>query len=196
MFNGIITHKGRIISIKKVNNNCLLTISSKMNFNSKEIGSSISCSGVCLTLEGYKKNLAKFYLSKETLKKTLFKKSKKNDFINLEKSLKFGDKISGHFVQGHVDLTATVNKITFVGKSWLISFKIPKAYKKYLVEKGSVTINGVSLTVVKLLKNGFQISIIPHTLKLTNLVNLKVKSIVNVEFDILGKYIKNFIKKK
>ena len=195
MFNGIITHIGKIKSIKKRNNNCLLIINSNMIFKKKEIGSSVSCSGACLTLESYKKNTAKFYLSKETLKKTIFKSSKRNDLVNLEKSLKFGDRISGHFVQGHIDLTTEVNKIEFVGKSWLINFKLPIAYKKYLVEKGSVTINGVSLTVVNILKKGFQISIIPHTLKLTNLVKLKLKSTANIEFDVLAKYIKNFIKK-
>ncbi len=196
MFNGIIKNTGKIKSIIRRNNNCLLIISSKIIFKKYEIGSSISCSGACLTLESYKNNTAKFYLSKETLKKTLFKFSKKNDIINLEKSLKYGDRISGHFVQGHVDLTSKVSKISYVGKSWLINFTLPKSYKKYLVEKGSITINGVSLTVVKILKNGFQISIIPHTLKLTNLVKLKVKNVVNIEFDVLSKYIRNFIKKR
>jgi len=196
MFNGIITHTGKIKSIKKNNNNCLLTISSNMIFKKNEIGSSVSCSGACFTLESYRKNIAKFYLSKETLKKTLFKSSKKNDLINLEKSLRYGDRISGHFVQGHIDITAKVSKIIFVGKSWLINFTLSNIYKKHLVEKGSVTINGVSLTVIKMFKNDFQISIIPHTLKLTNLVHLKVKSVVNIEFDVLGKYIKNFIKKR
>ena len=118
----------------------------------------------------------------------------KGDFINIEKSLKYGDRISGHFIQGHVDTTSTVKKIDFVGKSWFINFKLAKKYLKNLVLKGSITINGVSLTISKILKDGFQIVIIPHTLKLTNLMYLNEKNVVNVEFDVLGKYIKSFLK--
>ena len=194
MFNGIITHTGKIIKINKKNNNCFLEVESKMKFKKSELGSSISCSGACLTLVKYNGNISKFYLSKETLKRTIFKSSKIGDVINLEKSMKFGNRVSGHFVQGHVDITSEVDKITYIGKSWLISFKLLNKYKKYLVEKGSITINGVSLTIAIIIKNNFKISIVPHTLKLTNLVNLKTKDTVNIEFDVLGKYIKNFIK--
>ena len=194
MFNGIITHKGKIIKINKKSNNCFLEVKSKMKFKKSELGSSISCSGACLSLEKYNGNISKFYLSKETLKRTIFKFSKIGDIINLEKSMKFGNRISGHFVQGHVDITSQVGKITYIGKSWLISFKLLNKYNKYLVEKGSITINGVSLTIAEIIKNNFKISIVPHTLKLTNLVNLKTKDAVNIEFDVLGKYIKNFIK--
>ena len=194
MFNGIIKNTGKLSKIYKKNNNCFIEISSKMKFTKNEIGSSISCSGTCLTLEKIDKNLAKFYISKETLNKTIFKSSKKGDIINLEKSLKYGKRISGHFVQGHVDTICSVKKILFVGRSCLIDFRLFKKYRKYLVQKGSITINGISLTITKILKNGFQIVIIPHTLKLTYLLQLKEKEVVNVEFDILGKYIKNFIK--
>ena len=194
MFSGIIKHTGKVIKINKDNNNCALEIISKIKFSKSEIGSSISCSGTCLTLEKYKRNLSKFYISKETLNRTNLKSSNKGDLINLEKSLKYGDHISGHFVQGHVDTTSVVQKIDLVGKSWLIRFKLIKKYKKYLVQKGSITINGVSLTISKILKDGFQIVIIPQTLKLTNLMYLKEKDVVNVEFDVLGKYIKSFFK--
>ena len=189
MFNGIIKNTGQISKIYKKSNNCYMEISTKMKFTKSEIGSSISCSGVCLTIEKYNRNFVKFYVSKETLNKTIFKSSKKGDIINLEKSLKYGNRISGHFVQGHVDITSSIKKILFIGKSWLINFKLLKRYKKYLVQKGSVTINGVSLTISKILRYGFQISIIPQTLKLTNLIYLKEQDLVNVEFDILGKYI-------
>ena len=194
MFSGIIKNKGKINNIIKKSNNCSLEILSKMKFYRNEIGSSISCSGACLTLENYKKNLTIFHISKETLNKTIFKTSKSGDIINLEKSLKYGNRISGHFVQGHVDTTCSIKKILFIGKSCLINFKLLKRYKKYLVPKGSVTINGVSLTITKILKYGFQISIIPQTLKFTNLIYLKEKDLVNVEFDILGKYIKSIKK--
>ena len=194
MFCGIIKHTGKINKINKKNYNCVIEILSKIKFSKSEIGSSVSCSGTCLTLEKYKGNLSKFYVSKETLNRTNFKSSNKGDLINLEKSLKFGDNISGHFVQGHVDTTSTIKRIDFVGKSWFINFKLAKKYKNYLIQKGSITINGVSLTVSKILKDGFQIVIIPYTLKLTNLMYLKEKDVVNVEFDVLGKYIKSFLK--
>ena len=134
-------------------------------------------------------------ISKETLNRTVFKTLKKGDVINLEKSLKYGQRLSGHFVQGHVDATSVVKKILFVGKSWVINFKLDNKYKKTLVEKGSITINGVSLTIAKILKDGFQISIIPKTLKLTNLIYLKKNDCVNVELDILSKYVRGFLKK-
>ena len=194
MFNGIIKHTGQISKIYKNNNNCIIEILSKIKFSKNEIGSSISCSGACLTLEKYKGNLSKFYISKETLNRTNFKSSNKGDLINLEKSLRYGDRISGHFAQGHVDTTSIIKKIDFVGKSWFVNFKLPKKYKKYLIQKGSITINGVSLTISKILKDGFQIVVIPQTLKLTNLMYLKEKDVVNIEFDVLGKYIKKFLK--
>ena len=194
MFNGIIKNTGKISKIYKKNDNCYIEISTKMKFTKSEIGSSISCSGACLTIENYNRNLVKFYVSKETLNKTIFKTSKSGDIINLEKSLKYGNRISGHFVQGHVDITSSIKKIHFIGKSWLINFKLLNKYKKYLVPKGSIAINGVSLTIAKILRFGFQISIIPQTLKLTNLIYLKERDLVNVEFDILGKYIKSITK--
>ena len=194
MFNGIIKHTGKISKIYKNNNNCIIEILSKIKFSKNEIGSSISCSGACLTLEKYKGNLSKFYISKETLNRTNFKSSNKGDLINLEKSLKYGDRISGHFAQGHVDTTSIIKKIDFVGKSWFVNFKLPKKYMKYLIQKGSITINGVSLTISKILKDGFQIVVIPQTLKLTNLMYLKEKDVVNIEFDVLGKYIKKFLR--
>ena len=191
MFNGIIKNTGKVNKIYKKDNNCYVEIFTGMKFTKSEIGSSISCSGACLSVEKYNKNLVKFYVSKETLNKTIFKFSRKGDIINLEKPLKYGNRISGHFVQGHIDTTCLIKKIHFVGKSWLINFKLLKKYKKYIVPKGSITINGVSLTIAKILKYGFQISVIPQTLKFTNLIYLKEKDLVNVEFDILGKYIKN-----
>jgi len=194
MFNGIITHTGTIKKIYKFNNNCVLEVKSKIKFSKSEIGSSISCSGACLTLENYNKNISKYYLSKETLKRTIFKSLKTGDLINIEKSIKFGSRLSGHFVQGHVDTTTKIYKIIHSGKSWIINFKLLSKYKRYLIEKGSISINGVSLTVSKILKKSFEIYIVPHTLKSTNLNKLKVDDSVNIEFDVLGKYIKNFIK--
>ena len=194
MFSGIIKHTGKINKIYKNNNNCTVEILSKMKFSKSEIGSSISCSGTCLTLEKYKRNLSKYYISRETLNRTNLKFLNKGDLINLEKSLKYGNRISGHFVLGHVDTTSLIKRIDIIGKSWFINFKLLKKYNKYLVQKGSITINGVSLTISKILRDGFQVVVIPQTLKLTNLIYLKERDVVNVEFDVLGKYIKSFLK--
>ena len=193
MFNGIISKTGTILKIVKRNNNCVITVRSNMRFNKEDVGSSISCSGACLTVDDFEKKNVKFYLSTETLKKTIFKTSKKGDIINLEKPLKYSDRISGHFVQGHVDTTSHVVKIHKIGKSWLIDFKISNKYKKFIVPKGSITINGVSLTIAQVNKNSFSIAVIPKTLELTNLIYLKKNDLVNIEFDILAKYIKKFI---
>ena len=194
MFNGIIKNIGKVNKIYKKNDNCIIDISSKFKLNRNEIGSSISCSGACLTVEKYNKNLIRFYVSKETLNRTNFKSIKKGDILILEKSIRYGERLSGHFVQGHVDVTSVVKKINFVGRTRLINFKLSKKNKNFLVQKGSIAINGVSLTISKILKDGFQIAVIPKTLKLTNLIKLKEKDIVNIEFDIISKYIKSAIK--
>ena len=134
-----------------------------------------------------------FYISNETLKRSNFKSLKKKQIINLEKSIFYGQKISGHFIQGHVDTVAKIQKIKIIGKTWIISFlMLNKSLTKYLMEKASISINGVSLTISKVMKNSFEINIIPHTLKLTNLQNLKSKSLVNVELDIFSKYINKY----
>ncbi len=190
MFNGIIFNTGKVKNIKKKKNSIYVGIQTKMNFSKKDLGSSICCDGVCLTLEKIVKNKIYFYISNETLKRSNFKTLKVNQKINLEKSLSFGKSISGHFIQGHVDTVAKIKKIIFIDKAWKINFEIfDKKLKNYLIEKASISINGVSLTISKVNQNSFEITVIPHTLKLTNLKNLKAKSLVNVELDIFGKYI-------
>mgnify|MGYP001284652361 CR=1 FL=1 len=195
MFNGIIYNQGIIENIRKspkyVNGSAVIEISSNIKFKKNDIGESVCCDGVCLTLIRIKKKSFLFYLSKETLKRSNFKYAKKGKLINIEKSLKYGNKISGHYVQGHVDATAKVKNIKIIDKSWVINLDLDdKKLFKYLIEKASVSINGVSLTISKVGSNKFQISVIPHTLKLTNLKNLKVNDVVNVELDIFSKYIK------
>tara|TARA_Y200000002_G_C22626677_1_gene640603 strand:+ start:632 stop:1228 length:597 start_codon:yes stop_codon:yes gene_type:complete len=194
MFNGIIYNQGIIKNIKQskkyVLGSRVIEIKSKIKFNKKDIGESVCCDGVCLTLIRIKKGSFLFYLSKETIKRSNFKSAKIGKLINLEKSITHGQKISGHYVQGHVDTTAKVKSIKFIDKTWVIKLilKNKKLYKS-LIEKASVTINGVSLTISKISKSYFEINVIPHTLKLTNLKNLKVKDVVNVEIDIFSKYI-------
>ena len=196
MFNGIINHTGKVAKLVSRNKGIDLYIYSKLKFTKKEIGSSISCDGVCLTLVSYKKNISRFYLSHETIMRSKFKSIKLSDIINLELPMKFGNYISGNFVQGHVDTAGKVLNIKKIDKSLIIKFHIKKKMIKELVKKASVTINGVSLTVSKLTRNFFEICIIPHTLKLTNLINLSKGDFVNIEIDILSKYVKRFLYEK
>ena len=190
MFNGIVFNTGKVKSIKKSVNNILIGIETGLKFTTNDLGSSVSCNGVCLTVIKITNKIINFYISKETLKRTNFKFIKKNEIINLEKSLTYGQKISGHFSQGHVDTIANIKKITFLDKTWLIRLKLnDKKFSKFLIDKASISINGVSLTISKVLNNFFEINVIPHTLKLTNLKNLKINDKVNVELDIFSKYI-------
>jgi len=191
MFNGIITKQGKIEKIVKQSKNSILLLKSNMKFNQQEIGSSISCNGACLTLYKVKKNIIYFFLSNETLGRSTFENSRVGENVNLEKSIAFGKRISGHYLQGHIDSTSKILKIKRIGKTWFIKFSTNKKDMKYLVEKGSIGINGVSLTISKLFKSAFEISVIPHTLKLTNLSNLKKGNKVNIEFDLVGKYLNN-----
>jgi len=190
MFNGIIYNTGRVVSVDKTKKSIFIGVLTNTLFKKKDLGSSISCNGVCLTLVKIDKKKIYFYLSRETLKRSNFRTVKINQIVNLEKSLSYGKIISGHYTQGHVDTVAKVNKISFVEKTWLIKFKIlNKKFSKYLIEKGSISINGVSLTISNTKKSFFIINVIPHTLKLTNLKYLKKNDLVNVELDIFGKYI-------
>ena len=195
MFNGIVYNQGIIKSIKKssryVKGSLVIEISSNISFKKTDVGESVSCDGVCLTLIKILKKSFLFYLSKETLKRSNFKNTKIGKSINIEKPLFHGKKISGHYVQGHVDTTSRVQRIKIIDRSWYVKFSLDKKYKKFIVEKGSICINGVSLTISDVNNNSFEITIIPHTLKLTNLINLKKGDIVNIEFDMIGKYLNN-----
>ena len=196
MFNGIIFNQGKVKKIVNRKKGINLFLKSNLKLYKNDLGVSICCDGVCLTLISIKNKIIEFYLSKETIKRSKFNKLKINDILNLELPLKYGQKISGHICQGHVDTVARVSKISKVDKSSIYDFSIDINYKKYLIEKASILINGVSLTISKVTKNGFQIWAIPHTLKLTNLKDLKKNDIVNIEIDILSKYIKKFFNEK
>tara|TARA_B100001063_G_C16710466_1_gene527723 strand:- start:522 stop:1109 length:588 start_codon:yes stop_codon:yes gene_type:complete len=190
MFNGIIYNTGKIKVIKKNKNSLSVGITTNLKLSHKDLGASISFDGVCLTIEKISKNIIYFYISSETLKRSNLKFLRIKQIINLEKSLSYGQKISGHYTQGHVDTTAKVKKIIFIDKTWLIKFKnLDKKLNKFLIEKASISINGVSLTLSKVTSNSFEINVIPHSLKLTNLKMLKPNDLVNVELDIFSKYI-------
>ena len=192
MFNGIIFNKGSITKISKRTKGINIFVKSDLKLSNKSIGMSIACDGVCLTLISVQKKIMEFYLSNETVRRSKFKFLKIKDKINLELPLKYGAKISGHICQGHVDTVGKVLSITKIDKSFLFDFDLPKKERKHLIEKASICVNGISLTISKVTKKGFQIWIIPHTYKETNLSTLKKSSLVNIEIDILSKYVRNY----
>ncbi len=195
MFTGIIQSTAKLNKVSSKKDNYTYTLESNLKLNKKDIGTSISIDGVCLTLVKFKKisnkkNYISFNISPETLKISSFKKKKVGSILNLEKSLKFGDEIAGHFLQGHVDDTG---KVLFVKKnknSWVFWVSIKAKFKKYLINKGSIAINGVSLTINEIKKNRIRIDIIPHTFDKTNFKLLKKNMIVNLEYDLLMKFLK------
>ncbi len=192
MFNGIIYNQGVVDKITKRPKGLNLFIKSNLRLNNRDIGLSVACDGVCLTLISYKAKIMEFYLSKETIIRSNFKYLRIKDKINLELPLKYGTKISGHICQGHVDTIGKVINIVKIDKSYLFEFEVSKKERKNLIEKASICVNGISLTISKVTKKGFQIWVIPHTYKETNLSSLQKKSLVNIEIDILSKYVRNY----
>ena len=196
MFNGIIFNQGTVAKIEKRSKGINIFVKSDLKLTIKNIGVSVACDGVCLTLITIKRKVMQFYLSDETIQRSKFNFLKVKDKLNLELPLKYGQKISGHICQGHID---TIGKILFIqkiDKSYLFEFEIFKKERINLIEKASICINGISLTISKLTKKGFQICVIPHTYKITNLSLLKKNSLVNIEIDILSKYVKNYFNEK
>ncbi|MFL2903110.1 MAG: riboflavin synthase [Candidatus Pelagibacter sp.] len=196
MFNGIIYNQGFVTKIIKRPKGLNIFVKSNFNLNNKDKGISVSCDGVCLTLISYRSKIMEFYLSNETISRSKFKYLKIKDVINLELPLKYGAKISGHICQGHVDTIAKVFSIMKIDKSYLFDFEITKKVRKHLIEKASICVNGISLTISKVLNKRFQIWVIPHTYKETNLSLLKKNSLVNIEIDILSKYVRNYFNEK
>ena len=196
MFNGIIFNKGLITKISKRSKGINIFVKSDLKISNKDIGISIACDGVCLTLIAIRKKIMEFYLSNETVRRSKFKFLKIKDVINLELPLKYGQNISGHICQGHVDTTGKVLSVNKVDKSYIFNFEINSKERKDIIEKASICINGVSLTISKKTKKGFQIWVIPHTFKLNNLSKIRKGALVNIEIDILSKYVKNFFNEK
>ena len=187
MFTGIIEKVGIVESIVKNNNSSVININIKDSTYS--LGDSICVNGVCLTIEKINNQTYSFSVSPETNKLTNLKELKKDTHVNIETSLTLNKLISGHIVQGHIDTTAEVIEIEKKDNSWFVKFFINLQYAKYLIKKGSVTIDGVSLTVNDITNNQFNVMIIPHTYQNTIFENYKKGSTVNIEVDILAKYI-------
>ncbi|MGD9649321.1 MAG: riboflavin synthase [Dongiaceae bacterium] len=187
MFTGIITHQGRIAKIKKTGD-WLITIETGLAEDSA-VGASIACSGVCLTV--IEKTASQFsaQISAETMEKTTSKFWQEGTLLNLERSLRVGDELGGHFVYGHVDGLAEISDIREEGESLRFTFTAPVTLAPYLAPKGSIALDGVSLTINEVENNRFGINIIPHTRKLTTFANARINDKVNLEVDMMARYI-------
>ena len=192
MFTGLVEQKGLIKSFTKNTDGFLMTISHDHSFN-VEINDSVSCSGVCLTV--IEKTLETFtvQLVNETMQRTNASDWNEGNLLNLERALLPSTRMGGHFVQGHIDGLVKVLNIQFFDKSSTWTFEMTSNINKYIVEKGSICLDGISLTIAKSNKNNFKIALIPHTLEVTNWKYIEIGDMVNVEIDMMAKYIKNFM---
>lgn len=193
MFTGLIEELGIIKNVSTSNSGCVLTISCKKILSDVSLGDSICVNGVCQSVVEFGSEYFKTELSNETLKVTTFKNIRVSDKVNLERALSVNKRLDGHFVSGHIDSTAQFINVKDDGFSKLFSFKIDSAFEKYIVYKGSITINGISLTIAKVNGNIFSVAIIPITVQNTNLIDMKIGDFVNIETDILGKYVEKIL---
>ena len=188
MFTGIIEAFAKVYNIKKEEDNIHLTFQSSISSELK-VDQSIAHNGVCLTVVSCDERFYTVTAIKETLDKTNLGQLKVGDLVNIERAMKFGDRLDGHIVQGHVDQTAKCISINTLDGSWNYTFKYNKNSNNITIEKGSITVNGVSLTVVNSKENEFSVAIIPYTYENTNFKIIEVGQTVNLEFDMIGKYI-------
>ncbi len=188
MFTGIIETLGTIKQIVKDNDNVHIMVQAAIT-NELKIDQSVAHNGVCLTVVNIENNNYTVTAIKETIDKTNLSDWKVGDFVNLERAMKLGDRLDGHIVQGHIDQIGTCKNIENANGSWVFTFKYDKNLNNITIEKGSITVNGVSLTVVNSKVNEFSVAIIPYTFEYTNFKNFIVGTKVNLEFDVIGKYI-------
>ncbi len=196
MFTGIIEQTGKIKNISKKGNQATITVRFQNEINDLTTGESIAVNGVCLTVVNPSKDSFSADVSEETLNRTNLGEVKVSGPVNLERALKVGERMGGHFVSGHIDGKGNIlNKIT-QGKHVLLTIEAPDKIMKYVIEKGSIAVDGISLTIASCNENSFTISIIPHTEACTNLKSKKKGDTVNLENDLIGKYIEQFVNNK
>ncbi|MDD3003703.1 riboflavin synthase [Flavobacterium sp.] len=188
MFTGIIESLGTVKDIQQDQDNLHLTINSVLTPELK-IDQSVAHNGVCLTVVSIDSDSYTVTAIRETIEKTNIDEWKTGDLINLERAMKLGDRLDGHIVQGHVDQTGTCKSIENANGSWYYTFEYDESLNNITIEKGSITVNGVSLTVVNSKKNELSVAIIPYTYEHTNFKNFKVGTKINLEFDVIGKYV-------
>lgn len=194
MFTGIIETLGTVQEIKKDKDNLHITLASTIT-DELQIDQSIAHNGICMTVVAMNKNLYTVTAIGETVKKTNISHWKIGDIVNLERAMKLGDRLDGHIVQGHVDQIGTCITALETNGSWYYTFEYDETIKNITIEKGSITVNGVSLTVVDSRNDQFSVAIIPYTFENTNFKSFEVGTKVNLEFDLIGKYISKLYSK-
>lgn len=194
MFTGIIEQTGIVKQVIETGSNTSFWIASDLS-NELKVDQSLSHSGVCLTVEEIKEGMHRVTAIAETLAKTNLSYWQEGTVINLERCLQMNGRLDGHIVQGHVDAIAKCTGVTEKNGSWEFSFEFPEQFRSLIIEKGSVSINGISLTLFNTGNNSFSVAIIPYTFHHTNIRSIKRGDIVNIEFDILGKYIQKMLNK-
>ena len=196
MFTGLIEETGIVKSIRQKDGSVIFTIQGKKAVKSLHIDHSIAIEGVCLTVIKRTEKTFNVQAVEETLKKTTLGNIKAGSSVNLERPLLPSDRLGGHFVLGHVDGLGRVISLKALESSWIFWIQVPKKFSHYLIPVGSIAINGVSLTMAEVKVNSFAVSIIPHTMELTTFRLLKPGDIVNLEFDVLGKYVERLLRKE
>jgi len=188
MFSGIVEELARVVAISASNDGATLCISSKLDISDSNIGDSICINGVCLTVISRKNNEVIFELAPETLRRSTLGELKEGDSVNLERSLKLGDRLHGHFVFGHVDGVSKIHSKKIEGNSTRLQIAIPTGLARYIIPKGSISVSGVSLTIGEVEQGLFSVYIVPHTVSVTTLGLLEKGSSVNLEIDMLARY--------
>lgn len=189
MFTGIIQSVGSVKKISPQGNYLVMTVAHSFNEKDLVIGDSVACDGTCLTIVALGTKELTFEISQETLARTIARDYHENSRINLELPLCVGDKLGGHFVTGHIDTVGTISEVSKLGQSVVMKISYPEIHDRLVIDKGSIAVNGVSLTVNETGPGWCSVNLIPHTLKNTNFTELKKNSKVNLEFDMLGKYV-------
>ncbi len=194
MFTGIIEEVGKLKSVKSTAGGLSIEVEAKKVLEDSKLGDSIAINGICLTITDLKSDSFDFDVSQETINRTNIKDLKVGSFVNLERALRPIDRMGGHIVQGHVDTVGKISAVIQKGEHWEFKITFPSEYRKYVIEKGSIAIDGISLTINEIVNNNISLNIIPHTIQNTNLQYRKIGDNVNIEFDIIGKYVLNIMK--
>lgn len=192
MFTGIVEEAGEIVASEDTEGGRRIRISGSFA-DELDYGQSIAISGCCLTVENHDEDTFELFLSQETVERTAFESVEIGDSVNLERALRADGRFDGHVVQGHVDATALVTQVEQLGDDWTFEFSIPDGLRRYIVEKGSITIDGISLTVADRDEDSFTVAVIPATYELTNLSEKQVGDPVHIEVDVLAKYVEQLL---
>ncbi len=193
MFTGLIEEVGKIRSFERRGTNAVINIEASEVLDDVKIGDSISISGACQTVVSFGSDSFVVEAVSETLSRTKFGNWKRGDFVNLERAVRPMDRLGGHIVQGHVDTIVNIQAINQLEGSWRLSLELPEKQRQYVVEKGSITLDGISLTVAAVSGYTFEVEVIPHSWEHTTLKHLKTGDAVHVEWDVIAKYVENFL---